>query len=75
MEKKLQRSQTDKYVAGVCGGLAEYFDIDPVWVRLAFVVAALMALGGVVIYIVLWFIMPEGEGMPGEMSEDVPPAV
>jgi phage shock protein C len=79
MEKKLQRSQTDRYIAGVCGGLAEYFGIDAVWVRLAFVLATLFALGGVVIYIVLWIIMPEGVDMPGDtpsdMPRDVPPPV
>jgi phage shock protein PspC (stress-responsive transcriptional regulator) len=67
MEKKLQRSQTDKILAGVCGGLAEYFDIEAVWVRLAFALAFIFAGSGVLIYIVLWIIMPEADVPTGDM--------
>ena len=45
MQKKLFRSKTDKKVCGVCGGLAEYFDIDSTLVRLACVLAALFSVG------------------------------
>jgi phage shock protein C len=57
--KKFYRSRTDKVVAGVCGGLAEYFDIDPVLVRLLFVVLTIAAGGGVLAYIILWIITKE----------------
>ena len=60
MTKKLYRSTSDKMIAGVCGGLAEYFNIDPVIVRL---VAVLLLLpGGVpgfLPYIILWIVVPE----------------
>ena len=54
MYKKLNRSVTDKMVAGVCGGLAEYFAIDPVIVRLIFVLAVIFGAGsGILAYIIL----------------------
>ena len=59
---KLYRSATDKVVAGVCGGLAAYFKIDPVIVRLAFVLFALAGGASVLLYIVLWVMVPVGEG-------------
>jgi phage shock protein C len=62
MQKKLMRSTTDSHVAGVCGGLAEYFNIDPTIVRLLFVVATLMGGPGLLIYIVLWMVMPKDDG-------------
>jgi len=59
MAKKLMRTTGDeKKIAGVCGGLAKYFDIDPVLVRLITVVMAVWG-GGIIAYIVAWIIMPE----------------
>jgi phage shock protein C len=55
--RQLTRSETDRRIAGVCGGLAEYFDVDPVLVRVAFVVAAFMGFG-ILLYIVLWIVAP-----------------
>jgi phage shock protein C len=55
---QLARSTTDKHVAGVCGGLAEYFTLDAVLVRVAFVIAAFMG-WGVFAYLLLWILMPE----------------
>ncbi len=58
--KKLYKSQTDKKIAGVCGGIAEYFDMDSTIVRL---IAVLLILGfgsGLLIYIVAALIMPDG---------------
>lgn len=57
--KRLTRSITDKKVAGVCGGLAEYFNVDSTLVRLIFVLATLMGGPGLLLYIVLWVVMPE----------------
>jgi phage shock protein C len=62
---RLYRSATDKVIAGVCGGLAHYFNIDPALVRLAFVVFALAGGASVLLYIVLWIAVPVGEGTPG----------
>ena len=56
--KKLYRSTDDQWLAGVCGGLAKYFNVDPTLVRVIFVVLALIGLGGVLIYLVLWVIVP-----------------
>jgi phage shock protein C len=59
--KRLARSQSDKRIAGVCGGLAEYFDVDPTMVRVAWVILSIVAgavVFGVVAYVVAWFIIP-----------------
>jgi phage shock protein PspC (stress-responsive transcriptional regulator) len=58
--RRLTRSQTDKRLAGVCGGLAEYFGIDPILIRVALVILAVMG-PGILLYIVLWIVMPKGE--------------
>ncbi len=57
MQKKLYKSNTDKKIDGVCGGIADYFDIDPTIVRLAFVLFACMG-GGILTYIVCMLIIP-----------------
>ena len=59
--RRLARSETDKQIAGVCGGLAEYFGLDSTLVRLAAVIIAIYpgcVIGGVVAYLIAWFIMP-----------------
>jgi phage shock protein C len=57
--KRLYRSQTDKKIAGVCGGIAEYFDIDPTLVRVIFVILLLPGgLPGLLPYLVLWVVIP-----------------
>ena len=59
MNKRLMRSN-DRVIAGVCGGLAEYFDFDPVMVRIAYAFLTLFtAFCGLIFYIVLWIVMPE----------------
>ena len=61
MEKRLYRSRTDKQIAGVCGGIADYFDWDPAMVRIIYLLLSLFSAGfpGLLIYIVLWIIMPK----------------
>ena len=56
--KRLYRSRSDIMIAGVCGGLADYFGIDPTLVRVAFLIMLFAALGGFWLYIILWIIMP-----------------
>ena len=57
--KKLYLSDTNKKIGGVCGGLGEYFDIDPTLVRVVFILAALMSFGlGIIGYILMWMIIP-----------------
>jgi phage shock protein PspC (stress-responsive transcriptional regulator) len=57
--KRLYRSVTDRKFAGVAGGLAEYFIMDPLLIRLAFVILTFAGGGGFLIYIVLWIVTPE----------------
>lgn len=64
--KRFYRSTIDKKIAGVAGGLAEYFEIDSLLVRLIFVILALAVGGGVLIYIILWIVTPE---KPFEMNQ------
>jgi len=56
--RKLYRSRTNLVVAGVCSGLAEYLEIDPILVRLAFVLLTLVTGMGLVAYILLWILTP-----------------
>ncbi|MFN2105211.1 MAG: PspC domain-containing protein [Candidatus Promineifilaceae bacterium] len=60
-QTRLTRSSSDKIIAGVCGGLAEYLEIDPILVRLAFLVLFFASGIGFPIYIILWIVMPQGE--------------
>ena len=59
MNKKLYRSTTDKKIAGVCGGVAEYFGIDATLIRLGCVLFTLFGGAGVLVYIVCAFVIPE----------------
>lgn len=61
MKKKLTRSRKNRMIAGVCGGLAEYFNMDPTVVRLLYVVVSVMSVAfpGILVYLILWIIMPE----------------
>ena len=88
MNGKLYRSERNKMIGGVCGGLGEYLDIDPVLVRLFFAALAIANGIGVLLYIALWIITPSevdaakvGEsrdvavqGEPGEPERRVVPA-
>ena len=56
--KRLYRSRKEKMIAGVCGGLAEYFGIDPVFVRALFIIAVFAEGIGLIAYIILWIIAP-----------------
>ncbi|WP_337871506.1 PspC domain-containing protein [Meiothermus sp.] len=57
--KRLYRSRNQKMIWGICGGIAEYLNVDPTVVRLLFVLAAIVWGGGVLAYLVLYFVMPE----------------
>ena len=63
--RQLHLSRTERKIAGVCGGLGEFLDIDPILFRVAFVVLAFAGGVGIVLYIALWLVMPQ----------DAPPAV
>lgn len=57
--QRLYRSTTSRVFGGVAGGIAEYFNMDPVIIRIIFVLAAIFGGGGVLIYLVLWIAVPE----------------
>ena len=60
MNTRLTRSSTDLYIGGVCGGIAQTYNLDPTLVRILFVVATLAGFSGVLAYLILWVVMPVG---------------
>ena len=56
--KRLFRSKKEKMIAGVCGGLASYFGIDPTLVRLVFILLLFAPPSGILIYLIMWLITP-----------------
>jgi len=67
MKKKLYRSRKDYMIAGVCGGIAEYFDVDSTLVRLLTVLIVLLGGAGIVAYLIAWVIIPKN---PEQVSDD-----
>ena len=61
MSKKLYKSQNSRMLCGVCGGIAEYFNIDPTIVRLIFVFLGLSGGTGILFYIIAAVVTPNGE--------------
>ena len=59
LKQGLYRSKSDRMIAGVCGGLAKRFNIPAIWVRLAFVLIILLGGAGILLYLILWIIVPE----------------
>jgi len=70
MNKKLYRSKTDKIFAGVCGGLADYFDIDATIIRLLFILIVAFGGSGLIVYVLLWLIMPKSSNEPAIITEE-----
>jgi phage shock protein PspC (stress-responsive transcriptional regulator) len=69
----LRRSKTDRQIAGVCGGMAEYFGVDSTAVRLLWVILSIFVgaiIGGVIVYLLAWLIIPRA--MDTSMSTAVP---
>ena len=62
--KRLHRSMQDRKIAGVCGGLGEYFELDPVLFRAAFVVLAFAGGLGILLYLALWLVVPGPDPAP-----------
>lgn len=62
-DSRLRRSRSDKMIAGVIGGLARYFGFDPTVARVLYVILSVISVAfpGILVYILLWIIMPEGE--------------
>ena len=63
VSRPLRRSRTDRQIAGVVGGLAEYFRVDPTLLRVAYVVGSIVsaAFPGMLVYLLLWLLVPEGD--------------
>jgi phage shock protein C len=57
--RKLYRSKTNRKLAGVCGGLAQYFNIDATLIRVLFVLLAVLGGSGLVLYLAMWLIVPK----------------
>lgn len=66
-KKKLYRSKSDRIIAGVCGGLGRYLEIDPIFFRLAFVLLTFFGGLGILIYLIMFLIVPE----EGELAEPI----
>ncbi|MCX6305005.1 MAG: PspC domain-containing protein [Bacteroidetes bacterium] len=60
-DKRFFRNPDEKVIAGVCSGIAAYFHLDPVWVRLIFLIFIAAGGSGILIYLVLWFVIPEAQ--------------
>ncbi len=56
--KKLYRSRKERMIAGVCGGLAEHFGMDPTWMRLIFILFLLLGGSALLVYIIMWLVVP-----------------
>jgi phage shock protein C len=58
----LYRSRQNRMIAGVCGGIAEWLGWSPAWVRLLYILISILsaAFPGLIVYIILWIVMPEG---------------
>ncbi len=59
MEKKLTRSLADAKLAGVCSGIAKYFNLDPTLVRIIWLVLVIACGIGILAYLICWFVMPK----------------
>jgi phage shock protein PspC (stress-responsive transcriptional regulator) len=57
--KQVYISETNRKIAGVCGGIGEYFEIDPVLIRVLFLILFFGLGGGLIIYIICWIIFPQ----------------
>ncbi len=57
--KRLYRSRSERIIAGVCGGLGQYINVDPTLIRLIFIVLALLGGPGIIVYLIMWLIVPE----------------
>lgn len=75
MPKRIRRSRQERLIAGVAGGVATYFNIDPLLVRLGFVVLAFFNGFGALVYAILWFLVPNEDSQAsdsrGQIQENV----
>lgn len=69
MEKRLYRSRKDRMLGGVCGGIAEYFGVDPALVRIIAVLLIVAGGGAILAYVLAWFLIPEEPKEEGSEKE------
>jgi phage shock protein C len=67
VSRPLRRSRTNRLIAGVVGGLAEYFGVDPTLMRVVYVVGSIVSVAfpGLLVYLLLWLLIPEAEERAG----------
>lgn len=70
--KRLTRSRTERWIGGVCGGIGNYFNLDPTVIRVIFILLALIVGGGLLIYLILWLIIPLEPETTAIVEEEVP---
>ncbi|EKD54477.1 MAG: stress-responsive transcriptional regulator [uncultured bacterium] len=69
--KRLYRSRQQRVLAGVCGGVAEYFNVDPTWVRIGFILLCLLGLGAfILVYVIFWLIVPNSPIGPSSNEQN-----
>jgi phage shock protein C len=68
--KRIYRSDSDRLIAGVCGGLAQYFSIDPTLVRLVLVFFTIFGGAGILAYVVSWIMIPDESETPKKFNLD-----
>jgi phage shock protein C len=71
--KRLTRSYSNSIIGGVCGGLGNYFDLDPVLVRAIFLLLFLLGGGGLLLYLILWIVVPRDTAYYTPYQEEKPP--
>ena len=70
--KQLYRSKINRVIGGVCGGLGEYFEVDPIVFRIIFILLAVFGASGVVVYVILWILIPEqNEKRSQDLGENI----
>lgn len=71
--KRIYRNTREKVVGGVCAGIAEYFDVDVAWIRLAFVLSVFASGFGLLAYAIAWIVFPKDDRVPGEVHAEKAP--
>lgn len=66
--KRIYRNTREKVVGGVCAGIADYFDVDVAWIRLAFVLSVFASGFGLLAYIIAWIVFPKEDRVPGQVA-------
>ncbi len=69
--KKMQRNSNDRIIGGVCSGIGNYLDTDPVWFRIFFIILAMMFGIGILVYLALWVALPAGEALSPSRNSTV----